>query len=263
MFTRSCRPIEKDDHVPAPSVRDVDQTRWVSFDRPEKLNALTPDDIAVARRAVEDLPQGVRAVVFTGAGERAFSAGVHVDVFRAMSAADARAFISELGRLLSVVRQAPVPTVAAIHGYCLGGAMELAMACDLRVATTEAVFGMPEIKVGIPSVLDAALLQQYVGLSRAKEILLTGDLYGVADLEGCGFLNRVVAAGDLRQATATLAQAVGGHAPAAVAAQKRLFETWQNVGLRSSIDASIGEFAEVFADPDARERIAAYRSGGG
>jgi enoyl-CoA hydratase len=248
--------------VPLPSVRDVDQTRWVTFDRPEKLNALTPEDIAAARTAVQDLPPSVRAVVFTGAGGRAFSAGVHVDVFRAMAAADARAFITELGSLLAATRKAPVPTIAAVHGYCLGGAMELAMACDLRVATTEAVFGMPEIKVGIPSVLDAALLQQHVGLSRAKEILLTGDLYGVADLDTPGFLNRVVAPDDLADAAATLAASVTGHAPAAVAAQKRLFETWQNAGLQPSIEASIGEFAEVFADPEARDRIASYRSAG-
>jgi enoyl-CoA hydratase len=248
--------------VPLPSVRDVERTRWVTFQRPETLNALRPEDIAVARAAVEDVPPSVRALVFTGAGERAFSAGVHVDVFREMSAGDARAFISQLGGLLAAARKAPIATIAAVHGYCLGGAMELAMACDLRIGSTEAIFGMPEIKVGIPSVLDAALLQQYVGLSRAKEILLTGDLYRAADLQPHGFLNRMVTPADLEQAAAAMARTVGAHAPAAVAAQKRLFETWQNVGLQPSIEASIGEFAEVFADPDARERIAGYRAGG-
>lgn len=234
----------------------------MTFRRPEKLNALTPDDITVARRAVEEIPPGVRALVFIGAGERAFSAGVHVEVFRDMDTADARAFISDLGRLFTAVRNAPVPTIAAVHGFCLGGAMELAMACDLRIGSTEAVFGMPEIKVGIPSVLDAALLQQYIGLSRAREILLTGDLYSAADLQPHGFLNRLVAPPELEQAVTAMARAVGAHAPAAVAAQKRLFGTWQNVGLQPSIEASIGEFAEVFADPDARDRIAGYRSDG-
>jgi len=248
--------------VPLPSVRDIEQTRWVTFERPEKLNALTPEDVAVARAAVEEAPSGVRALVFIGAGERAFSAGVHVDVFRELSTGAARTFITELGGLLAAARRAPIPTIAAVHGYCLGGAMELAMACDLRIGSNEAVFGMPEIKVGIPSVLDAALLQQYVGLSRAKEILLTGDLYSTADLQPHGFLNRVVAPDALRQAAAAMARTVGAHVPAAVAAQKRLFETWQNVGLQPSIEASIGEFAEVFADPGAREHIAGYRSGG-
>jgi enoyl-CoA hydratase len=231
----------------------------VTFGRPEKLNALTREDIAVATKAVEDLPHGVRGVVFAGAGHRAFCAGVHVQVFHGLSARDARAFISDLGGLLTAARRAPVPTLCAINGYCLGAGMELALACDLRVATTDAVFGMPEIKVGIPSVLDAALLQQHLGLGKAKELLLTGDLYGIAELDGHGFLNKIVPPDDLEKAATDLARAVAGHSPIAMASQKRLFETWQNVGLQASIDVSIGEFAEVFADPDARERINSYR----
>jgi enoyl-CoA hydratase len=246
--------------VPTPSVEDRDHVRWVRFDRPEKLNALTREDIAVATEAVRRLPGGVRAVVFAG-GQRAFSAGVHVDTFPGLSAAGARAFISELGGLLAAARRAPVPTLAAINGYCLGGAMELAMACDLRVAGSGAVFGMPEIKVGIPSVLDAALMQQHLGLSKAKELILTGDLSPVADLAPYGFLNRLVDPEDVDPVAAELAAKVAGHAPAAVAAQKRLFETWQNVGLQAGIEASIGEFAEVFADEEAQRRISAYRAG--
>lgn len=246
--------------MPVPSIRDVDQTRWVSFNRPEKLNALTREDIAVAHEAVGNLPEATRAVVFTGSGPRAFSAGVHIQVFHSLAARDARGFISELGDLLTAARRAPVPTLCAINGYCLGAAMELAMACDLRVASTDAVFGMPEIKVGIPSVLDAALLQQHLGLSKAKELLLTGDLYDVAELRPHGFLNKIVPPDGLQKATADLAHAVGGHSPAATASQKRLFETWQNAGLQASIDASIGEFAEVLADPQARERIRSYRA---
>lgn len=245
--------------VPLPTVRDVDHARWVSFNRPEKLNALTRDDIRVATQAVAELPDAVRCVIFTGAGSRAFSAGVHVDIFHDLSAAEARAFISDLGAMIAAARRAPVPTLCAIHGYCLGGAMELAMACDLRVAATDAVFGMPEIKVGIPSVLDAALLPQHLGLAKAKEVLLTGDLYGVAEFEPLGFVNQVVAPDDLHKATADLARRVSGHSPVALAAQKRLFETWQNVGLQASIDSSIGEFAEVFADQATQERIRSYR----
>jgi enoyl-CoA hydratase/carnithine racemase len=172
--------------------------------------------------------------------------------------AAARSFISDLGAMLTAVRRAPVPTLCAVDGYCLGGAMELTMACDLRVASTTAVFGMPEIKVGAPSVLDAALLQQHLGLAKAKEMLLTGDLYRGAELEPLGFVNKVVAPEDLHEATAGFARRVSGHSPVAFASQKRLFETWQNVGLQASIDASIGEFAEVFAHETTQERIRCY-----
>ncbi|SFB53849.1 enoyl-CoA hydratase/enoyl-CoA hydratase / 3-hydroxyacyl-CoA dehydrogenase [Amycolatopsis marina] len=111
--------------------------------------------------------------------------------------------------------------------------------------------------------LDAALLQQHLGLGKAKELLLTGGLYGVAELDAHGFVNKIVAPDELENVTTDLARAVAGHSPVAMAAQKRLFETWQNVGLRAAIDASVGEFAEVFADPDARERINSYRSDDG
>jgi enoyl-CoA hydratase/carnithine racemase len=230
----------------------------VTFHRPEKLNAMAREDIKTVTRAVQELPAAVRCVILTGEGRGAFSAGVHVEVFHELSVAAARSFISDLGAMLTAVRRAPVPTLCAVDGYCLGGAMELTMACDLRVASTTAVFGMPEIKVGVPAVLDAALLQQHLGLAKAKEMLLTGDLYRVTELEPLGFVNKVVAPEDLHEATAGFARRVSGHSPVALASQKRLFETWQNVGLQASIDASIGEFAEVFAHETTQERIRCF-----
>jgi enoyl-CoA hydratase len=244
--------------VTAPTVEDVDAIRWITLMRPEKLNAITRDDLRQLTAAVRDLPDDVRAVAFVGAGDRAFSAGVHVDTFRELTVPDARGFITELGELFVAVRHAPVPTLCGIHGYCLGGAMELAMACDLRVATTTAVFGMPEIAVGIPSVLDAALLQQYVGLSKAREILLTGELYPVDALPT--LCNIVVPPDELVPAVRDLADRVARHAGPATTAQKRLFGTWQNVGLDAAVAASIGEFAEVFAHPETRERVTGYRT---
>lgn len=245
--------------MPEPLIEDADEVRWITLNRPAKLNAMTRDDLRALTVAVGGSPPETRAVVFRGAGTRAFSAGVHVDTFRGLDAAGARAVISELGELLAAVRRAPIPTLCSVQGYCLGGAMELAMACDLRVADTTASFGMPEIAVGIPSVLEAALLQQYVGLSKAREMLLTGDLYPVADLRWSGFLNDVVEPDELVPATRDLAQRVGRHARPATAAQKRLFHTWQNVGLDAAIEASIGEFAEVFAHPDTTEQVEHYR----
>ena len=246
--------------MPRPVVTDVDGVRRVRLDRPGQLNALTREDVRAVTAAVRALPPGVTALTFSGSGPRAFSAGVHTEVFEGLSSRAAREFISELGEMLAVVRRAPVPTVCSVGGYCLGGAMELAMGCDLRVASTTAVFGMPEIKVGIPSVLDAALLQQHVGLSKAKEMLLTGDLYPVAELDRFGFCNVVVPPEQLEGATEALVRRVANHSPAATAAQKRLFETWQNSGLQTSVEASIGEFAEVFGNPATLDRVRAYRA---
>jgi enoyl-CoA hydratase len=245
--------------VSEPAIEDLEGVRWLTLRRPETLHALTREDLRQLTAAVRSLPDGTEAIVFRAEGERAFSAGVHVDIFRDLDVAGARAFITELGGLLGAVRRAPVPTLCVIRGYCLGGAMELAMACDLRLADRTATFGMPEIAVGIPSVLDAATLQQYVGLSLAKEMLLTGDRYPVEAFAASGFLNVVVDPAELEDAVASMLARVQPHAGPATAAQKRLFGTWQNVGLDQAVEVSIGEFAETFGHAATVERIARYR----
>lgn len=121
---------------------------WITFDRPEKLNILHPADLSELRDVIADLPPGVQAIVFTGAGQAAFSAGMNVEAFVGLAPAQAHALISDLAQVMRAVRHSPVVTVAAVNGYCLGAAFELAMACDLRVVATTASFGLPEIKVG-------------------------------------------------------------------------------------------------------------------
>ncbi|GAA4883271.1 enoyl-CoA hydratase/isomerase family protein [Saccharopolyspora cebuensis] len=233
-------------------------TRWIRFDRPDKLNALTVDEL----RAVTDLLSGgaeePEAVVFTGTGERAFSAGMHVDSFVDLDPDGARALITAVRDCVAAARTAPCPTVAEVGGYCLGAAFELALACDVRVVAEHAAFGLPEIRVGVPSVVDAALLQQHVGLGKAKEMILTGEVYPVAALPGLA--GELVPAAELRAATRRMLARLTGHSKAAVAAQKRLFETWQNTSLAEGIEASVEEFAAVFADPGTARAVQARRA---
>lgn len=234
-------------------------TLRVTLNRPAKLNALRPADIRAVRAAME-LPHGVRAVVFTGAGDRAFTAGMHVDSFGDMTPDSARAFMAELRDTLAAVRTAPVPTICAVDGYCLGVGFELALACDLRLVTTRSAFGLPEIKVGIPSVVDAALLPSYIGLSLAKEMILTGDIYPVERFAAFGLCNAVVPPEQLDAAVADWLGKVAGHTPTVTAAQKRLFEVWQNTGLATGTAISVGEFASVFAAEETTEQLRAYRA---
>ena len=239
-------------------VREDGPVRRVTLNRPKTRNALTPDDLRDLREAFT-VGEHVKAVVLDAAGERAFCAGMNVDAFLALdSEAEARTFIDGLRELLRTVRTAPVTTVCAIDGYCLGAAFELVLACDLRVATTRAAFGLPEIKLGIPSVVDAALLQQYVGLALAKEIILTGDPYPAASL--AGICTAVVEPGELGPLVDELLTKVTGHTRTVLAAQKRLFETWQNTGLADGALASVDEFATTFAAPETREQLASYRA---
>lgn len=231
----------------------------VTLNRPAKLNALRPEDIRSLRAAMR-LDADVRAVVFAGAGGRAFTAGMHTDTFRTLDVESARAFIADVRDMLLAVRTLSVPTVCAVDGYCLGVGFELALACDFRVVAEGSSFGLPEIKVGIPSIADAALLQQYVGLSLAKEIILTGDVYPLERFTASGMCNAVVPSDQLAGTVDELVGKVAGHSRAAMASQKRLFEIWQNTGLTTGAELSVQEFASVFAADETRSAVTGYRS---
>jgi enoyl-CoA hydratase/carnithine racemase len=238
---------------------DAHGTRWITIDRPEIANALRLADLDVIADAVANAGPGIRAIVVTGAGERSFSAGMHVDTFSVAGPEGGRAVISQVRDCVGALRLSPLPTIAMINGYCLGAAFEMALACDLRVACPDARFGLPEVKLGIPSVVDAALLHHYVGLSKAREIILTGDMYSVADLAPFGVANRVAERPQLRAAVDELLAGLRALTPQVIAAQKSLFETWLNTGLQHSIDASVEVFADLFADPATAAAIAAYQ----
>ncbi len=229
---------------------------WVTFDRPEKLNVLHPEDLTGLRDVITSLDAGVRAIVFTGAGQVAFSAGMNIDAFVGLTPDQAHSLISDLAEVMRAIRHSPVVTVAAVSGYCLGAAFELALACDLRVVTTTASFGLPEIKVGVPSVIDAALLPAFVGLSKAREMVLTGDIYALDQLPPDSMANLVAEPGDLAAAAETVLDRVAAHPPAVTAAQRRVFDSWLNNPLDVSVNASMTEFAQVFDSPQTHEQIA-------
>lgn len=241
-----------------PLVSDERGIRTITLDRPEVLNALTLEDLSAVRDAVAGADGAVRGLVLTGAGDRAFSAGVHVDTFADAAPSSGREIIERVGACVSEIRLAPIPTVAMIRGYCLGAAFEMALACDVRVASPEARFGLPEVKLGIPSVIEAALLLHHIGLSKAKEMLLTGDMYTAAELPP-GLVNRTAPADQLRRTAEELLASLTSPTPEVTAAQKSLVETWLNVGLEQGIEASKAVFADIFAAPATAEAIARYR----
>jgi enoyl-CoA hydratase/carnithine racemase len=242
-----------------PVIADENGIRWITLDRPEIRNALYAEDLTCITEAVTGISDGVKAIVLTGMGERAFSAGMHINTFANAAPEDGRAIISGVRDCIGAIRRAPVPTVAMINGYCIGAAFEMALACDLRVAHPDVRVGLPEVRLGIPSVVEAALLHQYVGLSKAKEIILTGDLYPISEFAAQGLINRIVEQTELRAATLELLGAVTACTPEVIAAQKGLIETWLNYGLQHSIDASVDVFADIFRGPAASAAVARYQ----
>lgn len=198
----------------------------------------------------------VSGVVITGAGP-AFSAGVDLAIFARGNPESAHVLIESLRDLCAAARRAPKPVVCAIRGACVGGALELAVAADLRVCAPDARFGMPEVAIGIPSVIDAALLVPAVGLGRARELVLTGDLIDAETALAWGLVNRVTD-GDLVEAAAELTRRVSRHQPAAIRAQKQLLEDWLNEPLDEAIESSIPFLVDAFRD-GAPQRIVGQR----
>lgn len=239
---------------------DLDGARWITIAREHKANALMPDDCRAIQAMVTDLPAGVEVVVFRGAGSRSFSAGMDVVAFLDLDAGTARGYIEPLKDMLNAVRMLPYPTVAAINGACIGAGIELASACDIRIGATHARFGLPEIQVGIPTALDAALLQQYIGLGRTKQMILTGEFYDAQQMERWGFLGELVPIEELDAAARRMVGRLKGNTRAVVAAQKRMFETWQNHGIQTANEVSVDVWAAVFTDPETMASIARYKA---
>jgi enoyl-CoA hydratase len=231
---------------------------WITFDRPDKLNIVHPEDLSELRDVIAGVTSDVQAIVFTGAGQAAFSAGMNIEAFVGLTPARALALIGELAQVMRAIRHSPVVSVAVVNGYCLGAAFELALACDLRVVARGASFGLPEIKVGVPSVIDAALLPAFVGLSKAREMVLTGDIYTLDQLPPGSIANVVAEPADLAAAADSLLDRIATHPPAVTAAQRRLFDVWLNNPLDAAVNASTTEFANVFASQDTHRQIARH-----
>jgi enoyl-CoA hydratase/carnithine racemase len=231
---------------------------WITLNRPEKLNILHADDLTELRDVVANLAPDVRAILFTGAGSAAFSAGMNIAAFAGLTPTRAHALISDLAQVMRAIRQSPVVTVAVVNGYCLGAAFELALACDLRVVTPTASFGLPEINVGVPSVIDAALLPAFVGLSKAREMVLTGDIYALDQLPPGSIANVIAEPTELAAAAEGLLDRIGASPRTVTAAQRRVFDIWLNNSLDAAVNASMTEFAGVFASQETHEQIARH-----
>ena len=212
--------------------------------------------------AVEQLRQdeALRVLVVTGTGNRAFVGGADIDEMAHLDVTSARAFITRVHRCCEALRDLPVPVIARIDGYALGAGLELAAACDLRVATDTAQFGMPEVRLGMPSVVEAALLPTLVGWGRARELLLLGEIFSAQDASRWGLIERVVPAGALDQAVERWILAVLSAEPSAVRLQKTLVRTWEKLPLNDAIEAGIDTFVTAFETHEPQRAIARFKA---
>lgn len=212
------------------------------------LNILSTPVIAALTQAVAELAarDEIRVLIVQGAGEKGFIGGADIKEMAALTRDSAQRFISGLRGLCDALRHFPVPVIARMPGWCLGGGLELALACDIRVAADNTHVGMPEVKVGIPSVIHAALMPRLIGNARAAWMLLTGEISDAREALAWGLVSKVVPLAELDAEIERLATLLAGFGPAVVRQQKRLLREWEEAPLEVSINNSVAEFGSAF-----------------
>ena len=201
----------------------------------------------------------VRAVVLTGTGERAFCAGSDVKEFEALAGrvAEGKLLLEKL--IYRKLADLPMPTIAAIEGDALGGGLELALCCDLRVASERARLGMPEVRLGvIPGSGGTQRLPRVIGPARAKQLILVGDLLDAEEAERIGLVNAVAPAGAALGAAMELASKIAERGPLAVREAKRLIDLAADTDLDAGLAAELDASERVFASEDMREGARAF-----
>jgi enoyl-CoA hydratase/carnithine racemase len=240
--------------------RDARGVAVVTVDNAAKLNTLNTTVMRELIAAVERLgaDDTLRVVVLRGAGERAFIGGADIREMAGLDAASARAFITLVHGSCDVFRRVPVPVIARIQGYVFGAGVEVAAACDMRVAGAGSQFGMPEVRLGVPSVVEAALLPRLIGWGRTRQLLLTGDTIDAATALAWGLVEAVVPAEQLDDAVERLVDSILASGPQAIRLQKALITAWEDLPLRASIQRGIECFAASWGSDEPGRLMGAF-----
>ena len=232
------------------------------LNRPESLNALNAqvlDDLSAVLDAV-DLDT-VRCLIFTGAGEKAFAAGADIAAMADMTPEEAAAFSRRGNEVFRRIETFPLPTIAAVNGYALGGGCELAMACDMRLCSETAVFGQPEVTLGItPGFGGTQRLMRLVGMGKAKELIFSARNVKAAEALEMGLVNAVHPPEELLPAAKKLGARIAKNAPIAVRACKAAMNEGIDLPMDEAVDAEIREFSGCFETEDQKRGMAAFLS---
>jgi enoyl-CoA hydratase/carnithine racemase len=212
------------------------------------LNFLGSAVIDGVREGLEALAteRRIRVLVLAGQSEKSMIGGADIKEMAGLDQASAERFIAGLRDLCEAVRSFPAPVIARMPGWCLGGGLEVAACCDFRIAGSDAKFGMPEVRVGIPSVIHAALLPRLIGWGRARWLLMTAENIDAATAVSWGLVDAVAPEGGLDAAVEKTVAALLQCAPEALRTQKALIRQWEELPLKESVDLSIGVFGQSF-----------------
>jgi enoyl-CoA hydratase len=213
----------------------------VSINNVARLNSIGTVQITAFIDAVTTLADDpeLRLLIVTGEGDRAFIGGANLLELGALNPPRARDFLILIHRMCKVLRDLPVPVIARVNGFCLGAGLEVMAACDMHIATDSAVFGMPEVKIGVPSVVEAALLPQLIGWGRTRLLLYTGDNIDARTALEWGLVEKVVPAATLDAALGDWVRSIVESGPRAIRLQKELIREWEAMPVNDAIEAGI------------------------
>lgn len=232
----------------------------VTINRPKALNALSSQVLSELKETFESLDLNViRAVVLTGAGEKSFVAGADIDVMSKMTKAEGEEFSSLGNGIFRFIEKFPIPVICAINGFCLGGGNELAMSCDIRLASENAIFGQPEVGLGITAGFGGTQrLARLVGAGMAKELLYTGRNVKSDEALRIGLVNAVYPLEQLLDNALKMANKIAKNAPIAVRMTKEAVDQGLNLDIDSAVALEARLFGQCFESEDQVEGMKAF-----
>lgn len=242
-------------------LEERDNIAVVAINRPDKLNALNAATVAEVRAAFESLRarEEVRAVILTGVGEKAFIAGADIVELSQMTPLTGTQ-VSRAGQeTLRIVETMPVPVIAAINGFALGGGLEFALACHIRIASENAKLGLPEVKLGIiPGYGGTFRLPRVVGRGRALELMLTGEMINAQEAHRIGLVNQVVAQANLMETAEAMARKISANGPVAVALAIQAVDNSYHATTEDAQRLEANMFGLLASTADMREGMSAF-----
>ncbi len=234
----------------------------LTFDRPDALNALNSKvtiDLKSALSELEGKKSEIRALVITGAGTKSFVAGADISEMVKLTPPEARSFLHELQQTLTKLEELAIPVIAKINGYALGGGLEVALACDIRIASENALIGLPEVSLGlIPAGGGTQRLTRLIGEGHSKYLIMTGSRLNAEEAMQYGILSKVVPQDQLDEEIDNLLNTVLKLAPVAIGSAKIAIQASFNELLNSGLEIELDEAVKCFQTKDLREGMNAF-----
>jgi enoyl-CoA hydratase len=241
-------------------VREAGHVAFVTVNNLEKRNALGIAGKKALTEAFKQLTRdkALRVAILTGAGDRSFIAGADIAEMKDRTRKEAHEVHVWVHRACAAIRDLPVPVIARVNGYCFGAGMEIAASCDMRIGVTTAKFGMPEVRFGIPSGMEACLLPQLIGWGKTRELIYTGDHIDAAEAHRCGFLEKLIEPAGLDRGVEQWVTSILSAGPRAIRLQKQLVRDWERMSIEKAIQAGIRACTEARRTDEPRRLMAAF-----